>query len=103
MTQRDTCRPDHPTVEVDQDDLGTGSGAPEALTEQPDLAFERSREARWLGDVMGMRLAAVALTRAMRRRRGDDVLPLPWVPILVTAAFAAAVVAGIVALLRAVT
>jgi hypothetical protein len=93
---------DEPPLEVDLDDLGTGSGAPEAVTEQPDLAFERSREARWLGDVMGLRLAAVALTRSARRRKGEQVLPLPWTAIVVTAVIAAVIVIGVALLVRLV-
>jgi hypothetical protein len=87
-------------VRVDLDALGTGSGAPEAVTEQPDLSFERSREARWIGDVMGMRIAALALVRRARRRRGDEVLPLPWAAITITAAAAAAVIVGVSLLVR---
>lgn len=92
--------PDRAPVEVDLDELGTGSGAPEAVTEQPDLSFERHREARWIGDVMGMRIAALALVRTTRRRRGEDVLPLPWAAIAGTAAAAAAIVAAIAWLVR---
>ncbi len=93
---------DRPPVEVDLDELGTGSGAPEAVTEQPDLSFERNREARWLGDVMGMRIAALALVRRARRRRGEEVLPLPWAAIAGTAAVAAMAVALLAWALRAV-
>jgi hypothetical protein len=93
---------DRPPVEVDLDGLGTGSGAPEAVTEQPDLSFERNREARWLGDVMGMRIAALALVRRARRRRGEEVLPLPWAAIAGTGAVAAMAVALLAWALRAV-
>jgi hypothetical protein len=87
-------------VEVDLDELAAGSGTPEALTEQPDLSFERNREARWIGDVMGMRLAALALARRARRRRGEEVLPLPWAAIAVTATLAAAAIVAIGLLVR---
>lgn len=89
--------------EVDLDELGTGSGAPEAVTEQPDLSFERNLEARWIGDVMGMRIAALAMVRRARRRRGEEVLPLPWVPILLTGAAAACVVVLVWLAVRAVS
>ena len=79
-------------IDVDLDGLGTGSGAPEAVTEQPDLSFERNLEARWIGDVMGMRIAALALVRRARRQRGEEVLPFPWVAIALTAGTAAVVV-----------
>lgn len=94
--------PDHAPFEVDLDELGTGSGAPEAVTEQPDLSFERNREARWIGDVMGMRIAALALVRARRRQRGEDVLPLPWAAIASTAAAAAVVVVAVAWLARVI-
>jgi hypothetical protein len=93
---------ERPPVEADPPGLGTGSGAPEAVTEQPDLSFERNREARWLGDVMGMRIAALALVRRARRRRGEEVLPLPWAAIAGTGAVAAMAVALLAWALRAV-
>lgn len=89
-----------PPLGVDLDELAAGSGTPEALTEQPDLSFERNREARWIGDVMGMRLAALALARRARRRRGEEVLPLPWAAIAVTAALAVAAIVAIGLLVR---
>lgn len=88
--------------EIDLERLGTGSGAPQAVTEQPDLSFERHLEARWIGDVMGMRIAALALVRRVRRRRGEEVLPLPWATIAVTAGAAAAAVVAVAWLARAI-
>ena len=90
-------------LDVDLDGLGTGSGAPEAVTEQPDLSFERNAEARWIGDVMGMRIAALALVRRARRQRGEEVPPLPWAAIAVTAGAAAAVVVAVAWLVRAIS
>ncbi|HEX6844058.1 MAG TPA: hypothetical protein VF235_02975 [Actinomycetota bacterium] len=81
-------------IPVDPDRPHGSTGAPEPVTEQPDLGFERKLEAKWLGDVMGMRLAAVALARRARRKRGEEVLPLPWLAMGVTAAF----VCGLIAL-----
>jgi hypothetical protein len=96
-------RPEGPAqVEVDPDELGSGSGAPQAVTEQPDLSFERYQEARWIGDVMGMRIAALALVRRARRRRGEAVLPLPWAAIVGTAIVAGAVVGAVAWVARAV-
>jgi hypothetical protein len=65
--------------------LPTGAGAPEAVTEQPDLRFEHHPEAKWLGDPFGLRLLAVALT-ARKRRHRDEHLATPWVPIALTIA-----------------
>lgn len=90
-------------LDVDLDGLGTGSGAPEAVTEQPDLSFERNLEARWIGDVMGMRIAALALVRRARRQRGEEVLPLPWAAIAATAGAAAVVVMAVAWLVRAIS
>lgn len=90
-------------MDVDLDGLGTGSGAPEAVTEQPDLSFERNLEARWIGDVMGMRIAALALVHRARRQRGEEVLPLPWAAIAATAGTAAAAVAAVAWLVRAIS
>jgi hypothetical protein len=79
---------------IDLDELRSGSATPEAITEQPDLAFERHPESKWLGDVFGMRLIAVALT--WRVRKGDGRAPeVPWVPLIVTAAVAVAAIAGV--------
>ena len=79
---------------IDLEDLRGGSAAPEAITEQPDLAFERHPESKWLGDVFGMRLLAVALT--WRARKADGRAPaVPWVPLIVTAAVAVAAIAGV--------
>jgi hypothetical protein len=80
-------------IRVDPEHPHGSTGAPEAITEQPDLSFERKAEARWLGDVMGLRLTAVALARRARRRRGEEVLPLPWFAIVLTAIVAGGVVA----------
>ena len=80
MTQAPRSRPGDP-----DEPWGT-TGAPEAVTEQPDLSFERHPEAKWIGvDPMGLRLLAVALIRRVRRRRGEAVTPLPWLAIAVTA------------------
>lgn len=73
---------------IDLDELRNGSATPEAITEQPDLAFERHPESRWLGDVFGMRLLAVALTWRTRRDRGAPAVP--WGPLVATAGVAAA-------------
>lgn len=81
------------SIPIDPDDPHGSSSEPEAVTEQPDLGFEHKVEAKWLGDVMGMRLAAVALARRARRRRGEELMPLPWFAIVVTAALAVGVVA----------
>jgi hypothetical protein len=75
--------------------LPTGSGAPEAVTEQPDLRFEHHPEAKWLGDPLGLRLIAVALTARNRRKRGDVVSPTPWLAIAVTAAAVVVLVVGV--------
>lgn len=75
-----------PEVRVDLDDLASGSADPEAITEQPDLHFEHQAEAKWIGDVFGLRLLAVALTAAKRKRRGEHVSPIPWIAIAATSA-----------------
>ena len=79
-------------IRVDPDDPHGSTGAHEAITEQPDLGFERKAEAKWLGDVMGMRLMAVALTRRARMRRGEAVTPIPWLAISVTIGLVAAII-----------
>jgi hypothetical protein len=82
-------RPEEPEVKG----LPSGAGAPEAVTEQPDLRFEHQAEARWLGDPFGLRLFALALTARKRRARGDAVSPAPWLAVGVTAAIAVALIA----------
>jgi hypothetical protein len=83
--------------------LPTGTGAPEAVTEQPDLRFEHQAEAKWLGDPFGLRLFAVALTARRRRARGDTVSPAPWLAIGLTVAIAAAVIVGVWVLATSLT
>ena len=51
---------------------------------------------------MGMRIAALALVRRARRRRGEDVLPLPWAAIAGTAAAAGTAIALLAWIVRAV-
>ena len=82
----------------DPDLLRRGSAAPEAITEQPDLGFEHRQEARWMPDVLGLRLVAVAAARTARRRRGETVTAVPWQAI----AIASAIVVGALAIGRAV-
>ena len=79
-------------VRVDLDDPASGSADPEAVTEQPDLHFEHQTEAKWMGDVFGLRLLAVALTAAKRQRRGEHVSPIPWMAIAATSAVAVGLV-----------
>jgi hypothetical protein len=81
---------------LDVDGLPGGSAAPQAVTEQPDLAFEHHPESKWLGDVLGLRLLAVGLTWRLRRRDGRAPA-VPWGPLVATAALAA-VAAGLLAL-----
>lgn len=79
---------------IDLDDLRSGSASPEAITEQPDLAFERHPESKWLGDVFGLRMLAVALT--WRARQGKSQAPtVPWGPLAVTALLAMAAVVAV--------
>lgn len=82
------------------EDLGTGSAGPQALTEQPDLAFEHKAEARWVDDAFGLRLLAVSLVHLKRMGTRP---PVPWLAIGVTSALAVAGVACLVALVRLVT
>ena len=79
---------------IDLDDLRSGSASPEAITEQPDLAFEHHPESKWLGDVFGLRMVAVALT--WRARHGTGRAPaVPWGALAVTALIAIAAVSAI--------
>jgi hypothetical protein len=85
----------HP-IPLDPDEPFGATAAPEAVTEQPDLSFERHPEAKWIGaDPMGLRLLAVALTRRARRRRGEAVQPLPWLAIAVTTGMVGLVIVAI--------
>lgn len=79
-------------IRVDPDDPHGSAGVSEAITERPDLGFERKAEAKWLGDVMGMRLMAVALARRARGRRGEALTPIPWLAIAVTFGLVAAII-----------
>lgn len=88
---RDPPRFEHP-------DWDTGSAAPQAVTEQPDLAFERRMEAKWLGDPMGLRLLAVSLVHLKRGKEGR--VKIPWLGIALTAATAVAGLVAIFALIR---
>jgi hypothetical protein len=89
----------------DPDLLRRGSAAPEAITEQPDLGFEHRQEARWMPDVMGLRLVAVAAARTARRRRGESVTAVPWQAMMIASAIVAAALAigwAAVAIVRAI-
>ena len=87
-------------IEIDPDRPNGITGDPQEVVEQPDLSFERVNEARWMGDVVGMRLAAVPLVRRKRRRAGQPVTPIPWVAIAATTALAMVLVAATWGLLR---
>lgn len=88
-------------VRVGLDGLASGSADPEAITEQPDLHFEHQAEAKWIGDVFGLRLLAVALTAAKRKRRGEHVSPIPWTAIALASAVAVGVILLVALLVRA--
>jgi hypothetical protein len=94
-----TGMPDEPAsdprapIEIDPDRIGGITGDPQEVVEQPDLSFERLNEAKWIGDVFGMRLAAMMLVRRKRRLAGLPNGPIPWMPIAVTTAFAMVLVA----------
>ena len=88
-------------VRVDLDDAASGSADPEAVTEQPDLHFEHQTEAKWMGDVFGLRLLAVALAAAKRTRRGEHVSSIPWTAIALTGAVAVGVIWLVALLVRA--
>ena len=90
----------HDRIPFDPDRPRGITGDPQEVVEQPDLSFERVNEARWMGDVFGMRLAAVLLVRRRRRRAGQAVTPIPWVPIIATTALAMVLVAATWGLLR---
>jgi len=90
-----------PEVRVDLDGLASGSADPKAITEQPDLHFEHRAEAKWIGDVFGLRLLAVALTAAKRTRRGEHVSSIPWTAIALTGAVAVGVIWLVALLVRA--
>ncbi len=79
-------------------DWDTGSADPQAITEHPDLAFERLTEAKWLGDPFGLRLVAVSLTHLKRGKAGRA--KIPWIGITLTAAVAVAGLLAIAALVR---
>ena len=83
--------------------LPTGAGTPEAITEQPDLHFEHENEAKWLGDPMGLRLLAVAITARRRRARDGGVSPTPWLAIAVTAMIAVTAIAVLALVVRVLT
>lgn len=91
MDEETPLRLEHP-------DWGTGSADPEAVTEQPDLAFEHRAEARWLGDPFGLRLLAVSLTHLKRGKAGRP--RIPWLAIAATAAIAVAALGVVFALLQ---
>ena len=89
-------------IEIDPDRIGGITGDPQEIVEQPDLSFERLNEAKWLGDVFGLRLATMLLVRRRRRREGLPNGPIPWMPILVTTAIAMGLVVGCWLALRAI-
>jgi hypothetical protein len=94
---------DHPRgpIEIDPDRTPGITGDPQEVVEQPDLSFERLNESKWLGDVLGLRLAATILVRRTRRERGLPNAPIPWMPIVVTTAIAMVLVVVCWAVLRA--
>lgn len=87
-------------IEMDPDHPHGVTGQPQEIVEQPDLTFERLNEARWMGDVLGLRLLAVMLVRRKRRRAGEAVTPIPWVAIAATMGLAMSIVAAAWGLLR---
>jgi hypothetical protein len=87
-------------IPIDPDRPHGITGDPQEVVEQPDLSFERVNEARWMGDVFGMRLAAVMLVRRRRRRTGQAVTPIPWIAIAATTGLAMILVVATWGLLR---
>jgi hypothetical protein len=91
---------DESPIRLEHPDWQPGSADPQAVTEQPDLAFEHKAESRWIGDPMGLRMVAVTLTHFKRGKAGRA--KIPWLGISVTAGVAVAgllVVVGLLALL----
>jgi hypothetical protein len=87
-------------IEMDPDRPHGVTGQPQEIVEQPDLTFERLNEARWMGDVFGLRLLAVMLVRRKRRLAGEAVTPIPWAAIFATMGLAMLIVAAVWGLLR---
>ena len=81
----------------------TGSAAPQAITEQPDMLFEREPVAKWIDTLCGLRMTTMLIATRQRIARGEYVPPMPWLGIAIFCGIASAAVVVIAMVAKLIT